>query len=245
MNKRIIPLLMFVVMEITLISLGVWQLQRKAWKEELLHVYKMNATNPEYLVGLSDTPLDAKGKFTDTQMRYFNSVQFRKIDSGCSPEVVDGAIKISGQNLSGESGWRTIVQCASWNKSVLIDIGWAKDFQQPRNLSAAISHLKGWYKSDIIMDDPQALPIAGTVINSPAAIKAAKQLWPDKIFQPLLIIAQPQGGELQQSKVPGPKDIPNNHFAYAMQWFIFAGVLAVIFTIWQRQQRLAPAAPDA
>jgi surfeit locus 1 family protein len=30
---------------------------------------------------------------------------------------------------------------------------------------------------------------------------------------------------------PDPRDIPNNHLAYAVQWFLFATVAAVIYAL--------------
>jgi cytochrome oxidase assembly protein ShyY1 len=38
-------------------------------------------------------------------------------------------------------------------------------------------------------------------------------------------------------------DIPNNHLAYAVQWFVFAGVAAAIYAILLWRRRSAPPAP--
>ena len=52
-----------------------------------------------------------------------------------------------------------------------------------------------------------------------------------------LIAGQPPAG-MQPLARPDPRDIPNNHFAYAIQWFLFAGVAAVIYGIalWKRMR---------
>ncbi|MFC3307859.1 hypothetical protein ACFOGK_01280 [Blastomonas aquatica] len=34
---------------------------------------------------------------------------------------------------------------------------------------------------------------------------------------------------LEAVQPPSPGDIPNNHWAYAIQWFLFAGIAAVIY----------------
>ena len=45
-----------------------------------------------------------------------------------------------------------------------------------------------------------------------------------------LIAGKPPAG-LQPLARPDPRDVPNNHFAYAIQWFLFAGVAAVIYAV--------------
>lgn len=41
---------------------------------------------------------------------------------------------------------------------------------------------------------------------------------------------------------PSPKDIPNNHLSYAIQWFLFAGIAAVIFILALRRKQRDDAA---
>lgn len=50
------------------------------------------------------------------------------------------------------------------------------------------------------------------------------------------LIASPPPAGMQQLAAPDPKDIPNNHFAYAIQWFLFAGVAAGIYAIALRKK---------
>ncbi len=50
------------------------------------------------------------------------------------------------------------------------------------------------------------------------------------------LIAGPPPAGMQQLAAPDPKDIPNNHFAYAIQWFLFAGVAAGIYGIALRKR---------
>jgi surfeit locus 1 family protein len=53
---------------------------------------------------------------------------------------------------------------------------------------------------------------------------------PDSKFGVRLIAAAPAPG-LQPSQPPTPASIPNNHLAYAIQWFIFAVIAAIIYGI--------------
>lgn len=43
------------------------------------------------------------------------------------------------------------------------------------------------------------------------------------------LIAAPAISGLEAVQPPSPEDIPNNHWAYAIQWFLFAGIAAVIY----------------
>jgi len=43
------------------------------------------------------------------------------------------------------------------------------------------------------------------------------------------LVANPPAGDLQPLAEPNPADLPNNHFAYAGQWFFFALTALVIY----------------
>ena len=51
----------------------------------------------------------------------------------------------------------------------------------------------------------------------------------------LLVAATPAAG-LSPNAPPSIESIPNNHLAYAVQWFLFAGVAAVIYAIALRRR---------
>lgn len=50
-----------------------------------------------------------------------------------------------------------------------------------------------------------------------------------------LVAAPPKAG-LEQLAAPDPRDIPNNHLAYAGQWFFFAATALVIFVLALRRR---------
>lgn len=58
---------------------------------------------------------------------------------------------------------------------------------------------------------------------------------PDRINRMRLVAAAPGPG-LMASAPPSPDTIPNNHLSYAVQWFLFAGVAAVIYYLALRQR---------
>ncbi len=53
------------------------------------------------------------------------------------------------------------------------------------------------------------------------------------------LIADPPLAGLAASALPDPKSIPNNHWSYAIQWFLFAGVALVIYALALRKRLAA------
>jgi cytochrome oxidase assembly protein ShyY1 len=97
-----------------LIALGVWQLKRAVWKEQLLARYaaaeKMPpVTWPTAPVKDSDLPL------------------FRHATGVCLRPV--GKRAVAGENRTGESGYVQIVDCATGAEGpgMSVEVGWSKD----------------------------------------------------------------------------------------------------------------------
>jgi len=58
---------------------------------------------------------------------------------------------------------------------------------------------------------------------------------PDSRSLMRLVAASPGPG-LSASAPPSPDTIPNNHLSYAVQWFLFAGIAALIYVLALRQR---------
>jgi cytochrome oxidase assembly protein ShyY1 len=65
---------------------------------------------------------------------------------------------------------------------------------------------------------------------------------PDSVSRMRLVAADPGPG-LMVSAAPSPDSIPNNHLSYAIQWFLFAGIAAVIYVLALRKRERGQA-PD-
>lgn len=50
------------------------------------------------------------------------------------------------------------------------------------------------------------------------------------------LVADPAQAGLEQLARPDPRDLPNNHLAYAGQWFFFAGTAVVIYLLALRRR---------
>jgi cytochrome oxidase assembly protein ShyY1 len=72
--------------------------------------------------------------------------------------------------------------------------------------------------------------------------KVSGVIGPDRNRQVLLVSDTPAPG-LEPSQPPSLDDVPNNHLAYAVQWFIFAALAVVIYGIalWRRSRTSPPA----
>jgi len=55
----------------------------------------------------------------------------------------------------------------------------------------------------------------------------------------VIVVADPPLAGLQANARPDPRNLPNNHLAYAVQWFAFAAVALVIYVLALRK-RLIP-----
>ncbi|CAN5378367.1 hypothetical protein BH10PSE12_BH10PSE12_30890 [soil metagenome] len=60
-------------------------------------------------------------------------------------------------------------------------------------------------------------------------------------LRPMLIARVPAPG-LKAAAPPRVDDIPNNHLAYAVQWFVFAGIALVIYGLAVRKRLAGPSA---
>lgn len=100
-------------------------------------------------------------------------------------------------------------------------VGWAQTVRCALDGGGEATVALGWTQSTAI------LPWAGGEIGGIVAPGEAGSV---------RLIASPPPAGMQQLAAPDPKDVPNNHFAYAIQWFLFAGVAAVIYgiAVWKR-----------
>jgi surfeit locus 1 family protein len=144
---------------------------------------------------------------------------FRRASAFCLEPVNETLA--AGYNLKGERGWRHLVSCRTGAEGpgFTVDIGWSADFK-------ARSTWKGGMVEGVI----GPVPDQRSVIERSVAEKAQQQL---------LLVAARAGDGLQPSATPSLEGIPNNHLAYAVQWFLFAAIALGIYglALWRRQHR--------
>lgn len=133
-------------------------------------------------------------------------------------EVV-GWETVGGRAADGTVGYRHIARCRTGAEGpgALVDMGVAQD---PAVRPA-------WRGGGEVRGRITTAPSHSSVLARSLG-KAAPSV-------PMLVAAQPAPG-LKPSAPPSPESIPNNHLAYAGQWFFFAAVAAVIYFLALRRR---------
>ncbi|SCW74226.1 Cytochrome oxidase assembly protein ShyY1 [Sphingobium faniae] len=129
----------------------------------------------------------------------------------------------AGRAADGSMGYRHIAQCATGAEGpgvlVALGVGQRPD-EQPQWQGGQVA---GWiseepdHRSLLSRFGARALPLRPMLIAR-AAPTALKSLAP-----------------------PSVEDVPNNHLAYAVQWFFFAAVAATIYVLALRRRNKPPA----
>lgn len=142
---------------------------------------------------------------------------FRHAEGFCldpvSPQIEGGL------SAKGETGWRHIVWCRTGAEGpgMVVDIGWSKDFA--------------------IKPDWRGGPVRGVISREPDHRSLiARALGKGQAPGLMLVAAAPLAPGLEASAPPSLKEVPNNHFAYAIQWFAFAAIAAVIYLLALRRR---------
>ena len=199
------------------IGLGVWQLERLAWKRGLLAEIDRAEAAPA-------VPLPA------------DPVPFQKVE--LSGRMRDDLRAYYGAEVRGTTGGSTLgaqlvtpLERAD-GPPVLIDRGWLPD-GAAAPVDPGVARVIGYVRPP---EHPSWL--------SPAADLAAKRFWsldPDAIgaalglaqVAPFTIVALGQGGSPEPAAaLPRP---PNDHLGYAITWFGLAACLVVVFAAYARR----------
>ncbi|MEN9682623.1 MAG: hypothetical protein RLZZ427_374 [Pseudomonadota bacterium] len=101
------------------------------------------------------------------------------------------------------------------------ETGWAHSVRCPLG-SGSIAVVLGW------SDNPGDVVWAGGAVRGVLAPAGAR------------VIANPPLAGLAANANPDPADIPNNHLAYAVQWFLFAATALLIYGLALRKRLAAP-----
>lgn len=119
----------------------------------------------------------------------------------------------AGRAADGSVGYRAIAQCATGAEGpgALIDLGVAgKPDVKPAWTGGQIT---GW-----IAEEPDHRALLSRIAGKPLPLR------------PMLIAKDAPAG-LKPAAPPTAANVPNNHLAYAVQWFFFAGVAVVIYLL--------------
>ncbi len=136
---------------------------------------------------------------------------FRRTKAMCLEPV---SISTAG---AGAAGFRLIASCRT---GIKVQLGTTHDPSFRLNWRGGA--VSGW-----ISHAPDATPLIGQIFR--------------RAPQAMLLVADTPAAGLTANTQPDIGIVPNNHFAYAWQWFFFAAVAAVIYTLAVRKRLRAQA----
>jgi len=198
----LIPTLLVAAAILTMIALGVWQLQRKGEKEALIALYERNRAMSATVAYPALPPVP-------------DAMLYRKSSVTClEPVRWDPR---SGTDRSGGSGIRMVADCRTGAEGpgVLVDVGIAEDFTPP-----------AW----------KGGRVAGTIVPGPEQPSLIARLTGRAVPARAMLVADEPVAGLRASAVPNGADLPNNHLAYAVQWFFFAAIALIIYVLAVRRR---------
>ena len=143
-------------------------------------------------------------------------IAFRRALVSCTARDVEVSAR-AGRSLQGASGYAFYVPCRPGEP------GWAGRLQ----VNA------GWSQAP---DAVRRLTLPATVAGIVGTAEPG---------QPIILTAAEPLAPLVASAPPRVEDIPNNHLAYAGQWFFFALAAAVIYVLALRRRSVAGGASNS
>lgn len=221
MRRYLFPLILGIAGTAILIGLGVWQLQRLSWKEDMLaHIQSS--------IDAAPVPLPAA---VEPSMKYL-PVTISGTTTGQEIDVLSGT-KEQGGGYQIVSGFVT-----EDGRRIMVDRGFvpqeARHTPRPPTQLQITGNLHWPDEKGSSTPDPNLTENIWFARDVPAM---AAQLDSD----PILVVAKFVEGDTQGVQ-PIPvaiEGIPNNHLSYAMQWFMIAVAWAgmTVALIWRIRQR--------
>lgn len=203
-----------------LVSLGLWQTQRMAWKQGLIARAEAAATRPAQPI--------------ETVLAEGGDLDFRKVVLAC-PGLASAPYVELQTILEGEAGVRLISACrpAGTTRAFLVDRGFVSDTVSARPRVGASSLPTAFVGQ--LRQAPEAPALAPPPANgrfyARDAAAMAEALGVQGQVSDLLIFAEtstnPELAALRPAAPPAA--FSNNHLGYALTWFGLAAALAAFY----------------
>ncbi len=194
----IVPTIIVAAAVAVMIGLGIWQLQRAAWKERLLAEYAAAASLP----ALDLDPLLSRDQAS------LPPLAFRRVLVTCNTANAVPRLR-GGRSADGRSGYVYRVPCRPG----------------AGGLAGRIWVNAGWSA----LPDERLRPSLGNIV--------AGRLGAVEPGEPITLTSATASLPLAPAAAPSIENIPNNHLAYAVQWFFFAALALLIYALALRARR--------
>ncbi|ARC37456.1 SURF1 family protein [Paracoccus yeei] len=221
MRRYLFPLILGVLGCAILVSLGVWQLHRLAWKESMLaDIQRSIEGAPVPLPAAVDPsmkylPVTVSGTTTGQEIDVLSGTR----ESGGGYQIVSALVTDDGRRILLDRGFVDQDHKRDPRPPVRLDVVGNLHWPQEKGSATPAPNLDQniWFARDV-----------------PAMAKALGT-------EPVLVVAAEVRGDAQGVE-PIPvaiEGIPNNHLSYAVQWFMIAAVWAgmTVALIWRIRQR--------
>ena len=208
-----------------LLSLGVWQVRRLAWKERILaRIAAAEAAPPIPLPAHPDRFLKVAvtGRFRpDLAVHFGAEVRDTRAGPAMGTELVVPLERAGGQPILVDRGWIPLSFPATiaWPTGETTVAGFVLRGEHPGLFTPRAEPRR----RRVFVLDPQMI---GQMVELP------------QVAPFTLIALAPPGAAIAGYPAPArhlPRP-PNHHLVYAVIWFTLAGAMAVIFGVWAREQ---------
>jgi len=232
-NAAIVPAVMTLAGLAVLVGLGLWQLERKAWKEALIaQLDRRLSAAPIALPPPAEWPRLRVGDSEFLRVRL--TVQFANADdallyTGGSPLRDD--IKSPGYFVLAPGRLPS-------GEQVVVNRGFAADRTYPRpSGSLDIVGVLRWPEAPswFVADHDSGGSI--WFVRDPGKMAQVRNWGPVAPFYIEQESPVPEGGSPRPAALK--VRLRNDHLQYALTWFSLAGVLAAVFAVWWSSRRRA------
>ncbi len=221
MKRYLFPLIIGLVGCAILISLGMWQLRRMDWKDEMIAQIQSRiqgapvALPAELDPSLKYAPVYVAGETTGEEIDVLSGTRA----SGGGYQVISGFVTDDGRRILLDRGFVDQDHKRQPRPPVRLEVAGNLHWPEEKGSATPAPNLAEniWFARDV----PAMAAQLGT--------------------EPILVVAAEIRGDGQGVK-PIPvavEGIPNNHLSYAVQWFMIAAVWAgmTVALIWRIRQR--------
>jgi surfeit locus 1 family protein len=211
-----------------LLTLGTWQLERRAWKEDLL----------ARIAALQDAPAEPLPVVL-RRLAEGRDIEFTRVQAVCA-ELKPRVVYLYALH-DGQPGWRPVVACRlaeSAHGALLIDLGFqpGEAAAPPRPQIVALTA-----GAPVVGVLRRPSPPAWFERLAPREPSADRSRWFRRDIEgmaraigvsnpaPLMLMLETPSGGPGLVRAPLPASIPNRHLEYALTWYGLALALAAVY----------------
>ncbi len=229
MRLQLWPTLFTIPAVLIMISLGVWQLQRLAWKTELIETFETRANADAVAPPLS---VDDFGEW-----------RFRRVLLA-GTFLHDKELQRTGQPFDGTAGFHVLTpfRLAADDRIILVNRGWVpSDLREPVKRPETLTEgpvevvgiirqdrLKGYFVPDNEPGNEIWMSINISEMATARGLDISANYYVDAL--------RPDGPRALPIGATTKVTVRNEHLQYAITWFLLAITLAVIFVLYHRSQ---------